>query len=252
MRATQHRRGRCRPRARMWRAESPDDPGSAPASCRACRRSRNGRGNGTTQTQWQATGARLVTHVLQCHPGCVTDLAAAAILSRIGTEARTFARNDLHESPTLDRFVSGLARVMQTAGYTQLDAPDGETNVVLHSMDAAAARPYRRKAAPTFVVAIAELPAPPDDILRAGYPLLVRGLANLCVMVSDTPDGLAVRFVTLEQGMYGVGPGLSDKELFERAFTRIEPLASSKLVIANEFVTDLPEHLWQGDDQTKQ
>ena len=47
---------------------------------------------------------------------------------------------------------------------------------------------------------------PPDDLLRTGYPLLVRGLANLCVMVSDTPDGLAVRFVTLEQGSNGVGP----------------------------------------------
>jgi ribulose-5-phosphate 4-epimerase/fuculose-1-phosphate aldolase len=193
-----------------------------------------------------------VTHVLECHPGDVTDLAATAILSRIGTEARTFSRNDLHESPTLDRFVSGLARVMREAGYTQLDAPDGDTNVVLHSMDAAAARPYRRKAAPTFVVAIAELRAPPDDILRAGYPLLVRGLANLCVMVSDTPDGLAVRFVTLEQGTYGVGPGLSDAELLERVFTRVEPLASSRLVIANEFVTDLPAHLWDGDAQTAQ
>jgi ribulose-5-phosphate 4-epimerase/fuculose-1-phosphate aldolase len=193
-----------------------------------------------------------VTHDVGCQPGEVTDLAAAAILSRIGTEARTFARNDLHESPVLERFVSGLARVMQTAGYTQLDAPDGDTNVVLHSMDAAAARPYRRKAAPTFVVAIAELPAPPDDILRAGYPLLVRGLANLCVMVSDTPDGLAVRFVTLEQGMYGVGPGLSDEELLERVFTRIEPLASSQLVIANEFVEDLPAHLRDGDAQTAQ
>jgi hypothetical protein len=121
---------------------------------------------------------------------------------------------------------------------------------VLHSVDAVAPKPYRRKAAPTFVIAIAELPAPPDDVLRTGYPLLVRSLANLCVMVSDTPDGLAVRFVTLEQGMYGVGPGLDDDELVRRAFTRIEPLAVSQLVIANDFVPDLPESLWQGDEQT--
>jgi ribulose-5-phosphate 4-epimerase/fuculose-1-phosphate aldolase len=182
----------------------------------------------------------------------MTNLAANAILSRIGTEARTFARNDLYTSPTLERFIGGLARVMHTAGYTQLDAPGPDTNVVLHAVDASAARPYRRKAAPTFVIGIAELPEPPDEVLPVGYPLLVHALANLCVMVSDTPDGLAVRFVTLEQGVYGVGPGLPDDELFERAFTRIEPLASSKLVIANEFVTDLPEHLWHGDEQTKQ
>jgi ribulose-5-phosphate 4-epimerase/fuculose-1-phosphate aldolase len=166
--------------------------------------------------------------------------------------SRTFARSDLRTSPTLERLVGGLAGKMRAAGYVQTDEPGRGTNVVLHSIDADAAKPYRRKEAPTFVIAIAELPAPPDDMLRTGYPLLVRGLANLCVLVSDTPDGLALRFVTLEQGTYGVGPGLSDDELLAQAFERIEPLASSQLVIANEFVTDLPQHLWTGDAQTAQ
>jgi ribulose-5-phosphate 4-epimerase/fuculose-1-phosphate aldolase len=125
----------------------------------------------------------------------------------------------------------------------------------LHVLDANDPKPYRRKEAPTFVIAIGELPEPPadlDTLLRVGYPLLVRGLANLSVMVSDTSDGLAVRFVTLEQGTYGVGPGLDDDELVRRVFARIEPLASSRLVIANDFVPDLPEHLWDGDDETRQ
>ena len=126
---------------------------------------------------------------------------------------------------------------------------------MLHSIDAEAPRPYRRKAAPTFVIAIAELKTIPEDrveLLRVGYPLLVRALANLCVMVTDGPDGLVVRFVTLEQGVYGVGPGLPDDPLARLAFARIEPLAASQLVIANDFVTDLPEPLWQGDEQTAQ
>jgi hypothetical protein len=182
----------------------------------------------------------------------MTDLAAHAILARVGDEARTFARNDLTSSPALERFVGGLAEVMSGAGYAQLAAPGADTNVVLHVIDADAPRPYRRKAAPTFVIAVVELPSPPDDLLRTGYPFLVRALANLCVMVSNTPDGLAVRFVTLEQGMYGVGPGLPDDELLQRAFARIEPLAASQLVIANDYVHDLPEHLWGGDDQTRQ
>jgi ribulose-5-phosphate 4-epimerase/fuculose-1-phosphate aldolase len=185
----------------------------------------------------------------------VTDLAAAAILARAGTEARTFARHDLFTAPTLERFITGLTAVMNETGYTQLDDPGPDTNVVLHAIDARAPKPYRRKAAPTFVIAVAELPEIPEDrqeLLRTGYPLLVRALANLCVMVSDTPDGMIVRFVTLEQGTYGVGPGLADDELVRRAFARIEPLASSRLVIANEFVTDLPEHLWNGDTQTAQ
>ncbi len=167
----------------------------------------------------------------------------------------TFARNDLRTSPLLDRFVGGLAAAMRETGYQQLDAPSPDTNVVLHAIDANAPRPYRRKAAPTFVVAIAELPQVPearDELLKTGYPLLVRALANLCVMVAATPTGLVVRFVTLEQGTYGVGPDLSDDDVIRRAFARIEPLASSRLVIANEFVPDLPEHLWQGDEQTAQ
>jgi ribulose-5-phosphate 4-epimerase/fuculose-1-phosphate aldolase len=185
----------------------------------------------------------------------VTDLAAASILARAGTEARTFARNELHTSPTIDRFVAGLTAVMRDERYEQLDIPGPDTNVVLHTIDASAPKPYRRKAAPTFVIAIAELDAPTptrEEQLRTGYPLLVRGLANLCVMLADTPNGLVAQFVTLEQGTYAVGPGLADPELVATAFARVEPLAASQLVIANEFVADLPEHLWNGDEQTAQ
>jgi ribulose-5-phosphate 4-epimerase/fuculose-1-phosphate aldolase len=151
--------------------------------------------------------------------------------------------------------MGGLVASMNDAGYTQLAEPGPDTNVVLHVIDAAAPKPYRRKAAPTFVIAIAELPSVPDDrteLLRTGYPLLVRALANLCIMVVETPDGLSVRFVTLEQGAYGVGPGLDDATLAGRVFDRVEPLASSQLVIANEFVADLPQHLRNGDEQTAQ
>jgi ribulose-5-phosphate 4-epimerase/fuculose-1-phosphate aldolase len=185
----------------------------------------------------------------------VPELTAEAILSRATNTQQTFARNDLRTSPVLERFVGGLTTEMDRAGYTRLDTPGPTTNVVLHSVDAAAPRPYRRKAAPTFVISIAELNEVPDDrieLLRVGYPLLVRSLANLMVMVCDTPDGLIVRFVTLEQGVYGVGPGRTDAELARLAFDRIEPLASSQLVIANDFVADLPEHLWSGDEQTAQ
>jgi ribulose-5-phosphate 4-epimerase/fuculose-1-phosphate aldolase len=185
----------------------------------------------------------------------VTEITAGAILTNTSGSARTFARNDLRASAVLERLLGGLIAAMNAEGYTQLDQPGPDTNVVLHVIDADAPKPYRRKAAPTFVIAVAELPAIPEDrteLLRTGYPLLVRGLANLCMMVTDTPDGLRVRFVTLEQGVYGVGPGLDDATLTRRVFDRVEPLAASQLVIANEFVDDLPEHLRDGDEQTAQ
>ena len=124
--------------------------------------------------------------------------------------------------------------------------------MVLHFLDPDAAKPYRRKNAPTFVVALAELPEPPTDVLRTGYPLLVRGLANLSVMVSPTGSGTIAQFVTLEQGTYAIDSGDDDAAFFARVFARIEPLASSRLVIGNEFTPDLPTELHDGDDTTRQ
>ncbi|MFN8026163.1 MAG: class II aldolase/adducin family protein [Acidimicrobiia bacterium] len=143
-------------------------------------------------------------------------------------------------------------------GYTEVDAPGPEVAVVLHFVDPDAARPYRRKNAPTFVVALSEFATTPVDMLRTGYPLLVRGLANLCVMVSPDEqhrerDGSVAQFVTLEQGTYTIDTnGGDDETFFKGVFARIEPLATSRLVIGNEFTDDLPEALWSGDDVTRQ
>jgi len=124
--------------------------------------------------------------------------------------------------------------------------------VVLHALDADEPRPYRRKNAPTFVVALGYVPEPPTDLLRTGYPLLVQGLANLAVLVSDGPTGPIASFVTLEQGTYRVDHAGDDGQFFTAVLERVEPLATSRLVIANEFLPDLPEALWSGDDQTAQ
>ena len=103
------------------------------------------------------------------------------------------------------------------------------------------------------MVVLAELPAPPDDVLRTGYPLLVRGLANLCVMLSPDRDGFVADFVTLEQGTYAVDTSAGDDEyFFKTVFSRVEPLATSRLVIGNEFTPDLPPELCEGDEITRQ
>ncbi len=170
----------------------------------------------------------------------------------IGTdERRTVARSNQPADAVLLRFVDGVQRALERDGYESLAEPGPDVNVVLHPVDVEAARPYRRKAAPTFVIAIAALPAPAEEPLRVGYPLLVRALANLCVLVSPSTRGYTVQFVTLEQGRYTVGPGLADDDLFDAVRERVEPLASSRLVITNRFLTDLPEAEWDGDEQTR-
>jgi Class II Aldolase and Adducin N-terminal domain len=184
----------------------------------------------------------------------VTDTPTLTARVDLPQAPRSFARNELHASPALRRLVDGLTKQMVDRAYELAPVPGPDINVVLHAIDADHPKPYRRKNAPTFVIALAEVPEAPADnttLLRVGYPLLVRALANLCVLVSDTPDGLAVRFVTLEQGTYGVGPGYTDDDVCARAFERIAPLAASRLVITNDIRTDLPEALWHGDNETR-
>jgi ribulose-5-phosphate 4-epimerase/fuculose-1-phosphate aldolase len=166
---------------------------------------------------------------------------------------RTFAWSGEPQGDRLRWFAAGLREVMLDQGYTEVETPGPDVAVVLHFVDPEAAKPYRRKNAPTFVVVLTELDAPADDMLRTGYPLLVRGLANLCVMVSPTSDGSIAQFVTLEQGTYAIDTGIGDDPyFFKSVFSRVEPLASSRLVIGNEFTDDLPDDLRAGDDITSQ
>jgi ribulose-5-phosphate 4-epimerase/fuculose-1-phosphate aldolase len=182
----------------------------------------------------------------------MSQTAGIGVADRGGVVPRTFAWSGAPLGERLRWFADGLRTVMLDEGYTEIDTPGPDVAVVLHFVDPEAAKPYRRKNAPTFVVALAELPEPPVDMLRTGYPLLVRGLANLSVMVSPTGSGSIAQFVTLEQGTYAIESGADDDEFFARVFARVEPLASSRLVIGNEFTTDLPEELRDGDDVTRQ
>ena len=172
--------------------------------------------------------------------------------ARPGVRTGTFATNGTTSDALAAWFVDGLSREMQASGYERQDAPGAETQVVLHGVDAADPKPYRRRAAPTFVVAIAALATRPDDLLRTGYPLLVRALANVSVMVSADAAGRRAEFVTLEQGTYGVEHAGDDAAFFHAVFERLEPLATSRLVITNEFRTDLPADLHDGDEFTAQ
>lgn len=183
----------------------------------------------------------------------MTQTAGIGVIDRRAVVPRTFAWSGEPRGERLRWFAAGLREVMLEQGYTEVDSPGPDVAVVLHFVDPDAARPYRRKNAPTFVVALTELESTPADMLRTGYPLLVRGLANLCVMVSPCSGGSIAQFVTLEQGTYSLDTdGEDDQFFFKSVFSRVEPLASSRLVIGNEFTDDLPEEVRAGDDITRQ
>ena len=181
---------------------------------------------------------RQTSAVALAEPGAVTE--------------RTFARHGTPDRDLVAWFTDGLTDVMAAAGYEARPAPGPDVQVVLHTLDLTRPRPYRRKRAPTFVIAIVGVDDRPEDLLRTGYPILVRGVANLAVLVSQTGTDRAAHFITLEQGTYSVDWSGSDDRFFAEVFDRIEPLASSRLVIANEFRPDLAPELRDGDAQTRQ
>ncbi|MDI3327591.1 MAG: class II aldolase/adducin family protein [Alicyclobacillaceae bacterium] len=156
-----------------------------------------------------------------------------------------------------DRFVEALEREMGRRGMSSGRAEEGESSVVFHILDPRAPVPYRRRSQGVYVVSVVFVDHWPDDLLRFGYPLLVRSLGNLLLIASPDPARCRAAFVTLEQGHYPVEePEGENPDRFERWISRVVdrlwPLATSKLVINNRFVPDLPEHLWQGDAVTEQ
>jgi hypothetical protein len=157
------------------------------------------------------------------------------------------------ESPTQRWFVEGLKNVMIARGHEFHPEPIPDIRLVMNVVDREKPQPYRRRAQATFVTAIVEMDEMPEHVIRSGYPFLLYALANLVIMLLPGKQGVEAHFLTLEQGHYRVPhrPG-EDEAFFDEIYQRLQPLASSQLVINNEFRTDLEEELWQGDHITEQ
>jgi len=165
-------------------------------------------------------------------------------------------------SPFRTWFAEGLAQRLAQDGYEQVAAEGAEElQLVLHFVERDRFRPFRRQAQGTFVAVIAESSEPIRDAVREAYRVLIGNLGNLLMYIGPAQDGqalapgqpLEVHFVTLEQGHYvePYGPG-QEASFFDRVYARLKPLATSTLVINNEFIPDLEEELWEGDELTEQ
>ena len=151
-------------------------------------------------------------------------------------------------SPAFERFAGDLAEALGQAGFSPAGGDD-EPDLVINLVDASDPKPYRRGARGTFVAAIHELPEVPADVLQTDYPMLVRALAN--IVLCYVPNR-GVWFTTMERGHYGVEATDGEAGLAEQVIARLLPLATARLVIDNEFLTDLEPELWQGDEIVEQ
>jgi ribulose-5-phosphate 4-epimerase/fuculose-1-phosphate aldolase len=130
--------------------------------------------------------------------------------------------------------------------------PQDQVRLVLNLCDIDRPRPIRRSGQGTFVVTIIEGIDDDPEVMKAAYPVLVRSLSNMVVYNLRIGGVLESHFITIEQGHYTVRHTGSEAEFFDQVFARIQPLACSHLVINNEFLPDLPDDLWAGDETTRQ
>ena len=134
--------------------------------------------------------------------------------------------------PHTARALRAAEQALRAAGWAPADADAAA--LVLHVIDPERPTTFRRRARSTYVAAVCD--TTPE--LADTYPLLVRSLSN--VVLCAVGDG--VWFTTMERGFYHV----ADDALVDRLL----PLAGARLVIDNEFRTDLEPELWDGDEIT--
>jgi len=163
----------------------------------------------------------------------------------------------LHGQPSSELqgwFWNGLKREMHRQGHAYRPEAVDDIRLVVNFTDLRDPQPFRRKSQGTFVVTIVQDDSEPEDIIRAGYPVLVRALSNLGIYLVPTPGRLIAHFLTMEQGHYVVDlvDGEPEGQFFGEVYERLAPLATSQLVINNIHVPDLPAHLWEGDETSQQ
>ncbi len=156
-----------------------------------------------------------------------------------------------HDDGRFRWFAQGMREVMEKHGHTWVSDPD-QAALVVNFFPGSNPRPFRRRSQAVFLTGVTDVQGDFENHMVSGYPLLIRSLSNLLVALVDggNPDP-DVHFVTPEQGHY-VLPGNCDRtHYFESVYRRLEPLATSRLVINNIFDDDLPEDLRNGDEITE-
>jgi ribulose-5-phosphate 4-epimerase/fuculose-1-phosphate aldolase len=148
----------------------------------------------------------------------------------------------------LDEFRVRMRAEWQRRGYDWVDDDLPDAEVVFNFINPDKPKPFRRRQRSTYVTIIHALSELPSDVLKYEYPLMVRGLANLGMLVVP---GDSCTFVTPERGVYAI-PDPGDLDTWVRDIVdRITPLATSRLVIDNRYEPDLEPELWDGDELTE-
>ena len=162
-----------------------------------------------------------------------------------------FTFTGLEENGSFRWFAEGLQEVMQRNGHAWVDDPDA-ASLIVNFFPGDRPRSVRRRGQAVFLTGVTNVSPPFEQHMVQGYPLLIRSLSNLLIaLVDDDEQDPDAHFLTLEQGHYVIDGNCDRTQYFNRVYSRIEPLASSTLVIDNRFETDLDPALYDGDAHTE-
>jgi hypothetical protein len=171
------------------------------------------------------------------------------------TQSVTNDPRSLAGEELLSWFVTHLREEIDNRGYRLIekDEQTDEGGIVLYPVQPGGPRSFRRKNRAVFVVGIDQADTYPELPLKTGYPMLLRTLSNLFILIckngkAGSPEAY---FFTLEQGFYAIPYTGDQATFFSQIVDRLVPLATSQLIIENDFVPDLPENLWNGDEITQ-
>jgi ribulose-5-phosphate 4-epimerase/fuculose-1-phosphate aldolase len=178
-------------------------------------------------------------------------------------EQLTFTTAGETSSDLVNWFAASLRETILRLGHLYHDANSSMVSgdqgdqqhtvrLVINLCDIDKPRSVQRRGQGTFVATVVEGSDNQHEVMKAAYPVLVRSLSNMVIYNTRVNNVLESHFITIEQGHYVVYHSGDNARDFEHIFERIRPLACSHLVINNDFVPDLPESLWQGDDVTRQ
>ena len=172
--------------------------------------------------------------------------APSRISPRPTTGTATFAVVGRAKTEPLARFVELVREALgRHADLEETD--DGNlADLVINVVDESDPKPFRRRSRGTFVVGLYERDS---HSLPEDYPMLVRALANIALAYVP---GEGAWFTTMERGHYGDSAAQGEEALADSVVERLLPLARSRLVIENEFLTDLEPELWKGDGVTEE
>ena len=142
----------------------------------------------------------------------------------------------------------GLDLVLRRNGHEPAASPELADLVINHlGMDDP--RPFRRGGRGVFVVSVGALPGK-EHAVESLYPLLVRTMSNLLIVVPPAGNPAIAHLVTPEQGHVVVRSDALDTHFFDTIYARMHPMATSRMVIENIFQADLEPALWDGDEHT--